>query len=91
MPSGASNKICGVTIDNNLQVSANGAAIAIGSSSGSCAANTINGNLQINFNTAPVSVFRNVVDGNLQCSFNTAITGGSNTVTKQKQGQCAGY
>jgi hypothetical protein len=88
--SSSQNKICGVTV-KQLQIQGNAVAIALGSGDGSCAGNTINGNLQIDNNTAPISVFQNVIDGNLQCSGNTAISGGGNTVTKQKQGQCAGY
>ena len=79
---GAAPACAGNTIEGNLQVSGNSAAVEI-------SANTVAGNLQVQNNTGPSTVVSgNVVGKNLQCENNAAISGGGNSAQK-KQDQCA--
>ena len=89
IPAGpALNRVCGVTVNGNLEVHNNSAQVDIGGAS--CAGNTIGGNLQVLNNTGSTQVFRNTVRNNLDCEHNASIAGGGNTA-RQKQGQCAGF
>ena len=79
-----SSSCAGNTIDGNLQVQNNTGSTVVSD-------NTVKGNLQDQNNTAPTQVFNNTVNGNLQCSNDSSITGGGNTVSGNKQGQCATF
>ena len=62
-------RICGATIDGNLQYQNDGAAITIGGPA--CAGNTVQGNLQVSGNSAAIEISANTVSGNLQVQNNT--------------------
>jgi Malectin domain/MBG domain (YGX type) len=69
------NEVCGTTVAGNLQLQSSGTAVLIGSASGlACPSNTIGGNLQVQSNTAAISIVGNTVRGNLQVQSNTADT-----------------
>lgn len=91
-PSGSTqNAVCGVNVFGSLYFDGNASPVEIGSSSGSCAGNTIGGDLEVNSNSAAVQVFNNSVRDYLTCSGNTSsITGGGNTA-RSKQGQCSSF
>ena len=80
----ASTEVYGTAVTGNLQVNNNTAAIQVDN-------NTVTGNLQVQNNRASVAIFGNTVNRNLQCGGNTGITGGGNTVSGNKQGQCASF
>jgi cytoskeletal protein CcmA (bactofilin family) len=74
LPAGSAQiRICGATIDGNLQYQNNAAAVTIGGAP-ACADNTIRGNLQVNGNSAPTVIFGNMVTGNVQDQNNSAAT-----------------
>ena len=87
MSSGA-NVICNTTINGNLQITGSN------SSSpwhiGSCGTTTVGGNVQLTGNAGTGNtISQTTVGGNLQCSGNHDVTGSGNTVTGNRQGQCA--
>jgi hypothetical protein len=84
------NQICGAKLDGNVQLSTNATPIQIGSSNASCLGNSFGGNVEIDGNTAAVTVYNNAVGKNLSCSNNTSITGGGNSAQK-KNGQCSNF
>jgi uncharacterized repeat protein (TIGR03803 family) len=88
--SSAQNTICGVTVNGGLQFDGNGTGAQIGSSSGSCAGNSIGGDLEVLSNTAPVQTFNNTVGNNLVCTGNSSVAGGGNKAV-QKQSQCSSF
>lgn len=82
---GSTSASCaGNTINGNLQVENDSGATAIDG-------NTVTGNVQDETNTGATQVFSNTITGNLQCSGDSSITGGSNTATGKKQGQCVAF
>jgi hypothetical protein len=88
-PSPSVNSICGSTMRGDVQLQNNGAAIQIGSVSGSCWGNAIGHNLQIQNNTGSIQVVGNAVEGRLQCQNDSSLLEGPNAAPQQ-QGQCAG-
>jgi hypothetical protein len=52
--------------------------------------NKVNGNVEVNDNST-ANVFNNTIGNNLQCQGNAAITGGGNSVSGHKSGQCANF
>ena len=91
LPAGSAvSQICGANIHGNLQVNGNATAVMIGQG-GACTGNTVLGNVQVQNNTAPITVIGNTVSGNLQCSGNASITGSGNTVSGHKQAQCSAF
>ena len=87
--SSGANVICGSTIDGNLQI------LSSGSSSswqiGGCGPVTVSGNLQFQSNAGTGNtIVQTTVRGNLQCQGNHDVSGSGNTVTGNRQGQCAG-
>ena len=83
------NVICDSTIDGNLQI------LSSGSSSpwqiGGCGPVTVSGNLQFHSNAGTGNtIVQTTVRGNLQCQGNHDVSGSGNTVTGNRQGQCAG-
>jgi phospholipase C len=87
--SSAGNELCGVSVQQNLEVHNNDSAIQIGSSSPVCA-NTIGGDLDVHNNDGATAIVDNTVGGNLQCHSNSSIVGGGNTASR-KQGQCSSF
>jgi hypothetical protein len=85
----------GGSVRGNVQVNNNSGSIA--GFGVTVTGNTVDGNVQVDHNSAG-SGFNNTVvggnriGGNLQCAGNTSVTdrGSPNTVTGNKQGQCAG-
>ena len=69
----APSQVCGTTVQGNLQVQGNGAAVQIGSAV-SCPGNTIGGNAAVDNNIGATTVVGNTVGGNLQDDGNTAPT-----------------
>ena len=86
----APSQVCGANINGNLQVDGNAATVMVGQG-GACSGNTVLGNVQIENNTAAMTVIGNKISGNLQCSGNSSITGSGNTASGHKQGQCAAF
>ena len=87
--SSGANVICDSTIDGNLQIQSSG------SSSpwqiGGCGPVTVSGNLQFHSNAGTGNtIVQTTVRGNLQCQGNHDVSGSGNTVTGNRQGQCAG-
>jgi trimeric autotransporter adhesin len=74
----AQNKICGTTVNGNLQFQFNGTAVLIGSPS--CAGNTVGGNLQVSDNFAATQIYGNTVRGNLQVLTNIAASHVENNI-----------
>lgn len=64
------SRVCGATIQGNVQYQDNAAAIAIGGGS-ECPGNSIRGNVQDMGNTAATQVVDNMIGGNLQVQGNT--------------------
>jgi hypothetical protein len=71
--SSATSQLCGSTVNNNVFVQNNATAVLIGDG-GACAGNTVQGNLDIESNTAPVTAVSNTVAVNLNVEYNTANT-----------------
>jgi uncharacterized repeat protein (TIGR03803 family) len=86
----AQNTVCGVTVKGDLEINGNGAAVQVGSSSGSCPGNVIGGHIEVENNTGFVQGFNNTMLDILQCDNNTSITGGGNTA-RQKNSQCSTF
>ena len=87
--SSGANVICDSTIDGNLQIlsSAAGSPWQIGG----CGPVTVSGNLQFQSNAGTGNtIVQTTVRGNLQCQGNHDVSGSGNTVTGNRQGQCAG-
>jgi hypothetical protein len=87
--SSGANAICDTSIGGNLQIlsSAAGSPWQIGS----CGPLTISGNLQFQSNAGTGNtIVQTTVQGNLQCHGNHDVSGSGNTVTGNRQGQCAG-
>ena len=91
------NVVCGATIGGNLDVHSNKNTSIVGVSSPACSAgNSIGGDLHVNDNKVASGgsavVSGNTVGHNLDCHGNTpAPTGGGNTVSGHKTGQCSGF
>jgi len=84
-PAESSGYMAGTEIGGNFQWEANPNVLA-------AQGGTIGGDLIIVQSTGATEIFGNVVQGNLQCSENNPPpTGGGNTVTGNKQDQCAGF
>ena len=74
LPASAStDEICGARIKGGLQFQNSGTGVLIGSASG-CAGNTVGGDLQVQNNTATVTIDYNTVGGNLTDQSNSAAT-----------------
>ena len=71
--SAGTNQICGDSVLGNLTVQQSGTATLIGSTSG-CAGNMVDGNLEVESNTAATKIYYNTVKGNLEVLSNTAAT-----------------
>jgi hypothetical protein len=84
------SRICQARVGGNLQLATNAIPISIGSPETFCYGNSISGNLDIQGNTARITVFDNSVGRNLSCSANISITGGGNSA-QRKNGQCAAF
>jgi len=87
MSSGA-NVVCNTKVNGNLQIvnSDTGSPWTIGG----CGPNSIGGNLQfVNNRGVGNTISHTTVMGNLQCTNNHDVTGSGNTVTGNRQGQCA--
>ena len=88
MSSGA-NVICNSSIGGNLQVqnSGSGAPWTVGA----CGPTSVGGNFQFQNNAGTGNTIRlTTVKGNLQCQGNHDVTGSGNTVSGNRNGQCAG-
>jgi len=81
--------VCGTMIKGNLMVQNNLSPVEVGATNPSaCAGNTVGNDLQVQNNTAVLSIDYNKVGGNLQVQNNTAATNVSgNTVTNNLQCQ----
>jgi hypothetical protein len=79
----ASTIVDGAVVTGTLQVNNNSGATKVDN-------NSVTSDLQVQ-NNASVAIFDNTVNGKLQCGGNKAITGGGNTVSGTKQGQCASF
>jgi hypothetical protein len=93
---GASSTVCGTEIDGNLDVHNNASETAIGTSASCTAGDTIGHNLTVHDNRVAggqsATIAGNTVGGNLACmNNNPAPTGGGNTVSGTKTGQCTGF
>jgi hypothetical protein len=87
--SSGANAICDSTIEGNLQIQSSAAASPW--QIGGCGAVTVSGNLQFQSNTGTGNtILQTTVQGNLQCQHNQDVSGNGNTVTGNRQGQCAG-
>jgi hypothetical protein len=99
-PDGTPNRICRSTVANNLTVKGNAVPIVVGDplGCGSNGGNTIGANLKVSNNVVSsggysVLVSYNTIASNLTCSGDTppaSGVAGSNTVTGNKMGECAG-
>jgi hypothetical protein len=92
-PANGLNSICDTTINGNLQVDQSSADSPwdIGQAPTCSAGNLVRGSLLFVNNDALGLISDNSINGNLQCSGNTPPpSGGSNTVSGNKQGQCSG-
>jgi hypothetical protein len=86
--SSGANVICDSTIDGNLQIQSSGADSPW--QIGACGPVTVSGNLQFHSNAATGNtIVQTTVQGNLQCQRNHDVSGSGNTVTGNRQGQCA--
>ena len=84
----ATNQVCSTTINGNLQFQSNKAPVLIGSSSTTCAGNTIKGSLQVISNTAAITLDGNTVSGAMQVESNSAtVTMDTNKVSGALQVQ----
>jgi len=91
IPAGSTvNRVCGTTVENDLQFHDNGTRVQIGSTSAAaCRGNTIGNNLDVHNNTAATAIDANIVGGNLTDNNNTAATEiFNNTITGNLQ--CSG-
>ena len=87
--SSGANVICDSTIDGNLQIQSSGASSPW--QIGGCGPATVSGNLQFHSNAGTGNtIVQTTVQGNLQCQGNHDVSGSGNTVTGNRQGQCAG-
>ena len=90
-PPSSQSEICGASINGGLTLSLNSSPLMLGSGGASCPGNTINGAVQILENAGAVTVTGNRITGSLTCAGNSAISGGGNTVSGRKLGQCASF
>jgi hypothetical protein len=93
-PPEPTNFLCNSQIGGNVKLDRNEAPFVVGAGPG-CAPgpNTIAGNLDIHKNSAAMDVSGNTIGGNLNCHKNSpAVSGapGSNSVAKNKLGECEG-
>lgn len=72
--SAGTDQVCGSSVHGDFQFHDNGTALLIGTASPGCAGNTVGGNLQVQNNTAPVTVVNNMVGGDLTVQHNSAAT-----------------
>ena len=90
-PPSSQSEICGATIKGGLILSLNSSPVAVGNGGASCPGNTIGGAVQVLANTGAVTVTGNSITGNLTCAGNTSISGGGNSVSGLKLGQCSAF
>jgi hypothetical protein len=89
------NQVCGATVQGDLTYQSSDAPVAIGAPQlkviqvSVCPGNTVEGNLQVQNNTAAVTIFDNTVSGNLQVLNNSAAVIVSNDMVKNSL-QCSG-
>lgn len=68
------NEVCGSTVNGDLTLEGNNAAVSIGDGRNGCTPNTIGGNLQATGSTT-TTIFGNTIAGDLQVTNNTGNTG----------------
>jgi hypothetical protein len=81
----ALNEVCGTTVKGNLQFQNNGTALLIGTSgppSPTCPPDMVNGDVQIQTNSAPITMIGDTFNGVLQVQQNS----GTTTITGDKVG-----
>jgi hypothetical protein len=79
----AAVRVTGGVVDGAVQLFGGGTAVVLGV--------RVEGDIQAERNTAPLQISDNTVAGNLRCEGNDpAPTGGGNTVSGDKEGQCSG-
>ena len=87
--SAGANVICDTTIEGNLQIQSSASASPW--QMGGCGPVTVSGNLQFQSNTGTGNtIVQTTVQGNLLCQGNHDVSGSGNTITGNRQGQCAG-
>jgi hypothetical protein len=85
------NRVCGATVGGNVSLLTNATTLAVGSPDiVACSGNVVGGNLTVQGNTKPTTVYNNLVDKNLVCTSNTSMSGAGNAARK-KNGQCAAF
>jgi hypothetical protein len=70
----AISQVCGSAVTGDLTLQNNGTPVLVGTADGSCAGNTIQGNVTVQSNTAMVSVLGNTIGNNLTVQSNSAST-----------------
>jgi hypothetical protein len=81
LTAGAQSSVCGTVVGGHLQWLSNASPVLLGS----CGANTIGGNLQVQNNTASVTIAQNAATKNVQVQANT---GGGTLTNNSAGGNC---
>ena len=90
-PPSSQSEICGASIKGGLLLSLNSSPVTVGNGGASCPGNTIGGAVEVLDNGGAVALTGNSITGNLTCAGNASISGGGNTVSGRKLGQCTSF